>query len=177
MFLNGISFTLLDNNWCVIRFTSIRFSKSYKTRVTEKLFVRQKRVDLSIWTSMELKTNIKKGKSFKKHTTTPQISPLSNRAIAQSKDFIMALFRRCVMSLFRSIDRPRSWEKRRLLNEIADNRLGTTSRFNHTIISPTPPPPASPLPKEKKEWTASKFWQCIDCGESIGSARTMRKLT
>ena len=169
MFLNGISFTLLDNNWCVIRFTSIRFSKSYKTRVTEKLFVRQKRVDLSIWTSMELKTNIKKGKSFKKHTTTPQISPLSNRAIAQSKDFIMALFRRCVMSLFRSIDRPRSWEKRRLLNEMADNRLGTTSRFNHTI-SPQPPlPPPVPFQKKRKSEQHQNFGRALIVGRVLAT--------
>ena len=41
-------------------------------------------------------------------TTTPQMSPLSKRPMAQSKDRIMALLRRWVISLFKSIERPSS---------------------------------------------------------------------
>ena len=46
-------------------------------------------------------------------TTTPQMSPLSKRPMAQSKERIMALLRRWVISLFKSIERPSSWKRKR----------------------------------------------------------------
>ena len=71
-----------------------------------------------------------------RHTTTPQISPLSNRPIAQSKDRIMELFRRWVISLFKSIERPRSWKKKQSKNNVSPHTLHV-SRIWQWFILPT----------------------------------------
>ena len=55
-------------------------------------------------------------KKWIRPTTTPQMSPLSKRPMAQSKDRIMALLRRWVISLFKSIERPSNWKRKHEIN-------------------------------------------------------------